>query len=39
MREVDYALVCYVPFADCIDTHFDNTSHTTYCLFKGNASC
>jgi uncharacterized protein (DUF427 family) len=38
MSEAEYALVYYIPFADCIVTHFDKTGHSTYCPFKGNAS-
>ncbi len=38
LKEAAYPPVLYIPFADCMTSHFDRTGHRTTCPFKGDAS-
>jgi len=38
LREAGYPLVFYIPREDTEHTHFERSSHTTHCPYKGDAS-
>lgn len=38
LQEASYPPVLYIPFTDCLTSHFQRTGHSTACPFKGMAS-
>lgn len=38
LKEAAYPPVLYIPFADCVTSHFERTGRRTTCPFKGEAS-